>query len=599
MQSPSSTAPPIASRRLLAVLIALATALSMLAALGTAPASAQAADCVTAFPTDDIATGMTATGLTVERGTTPDEFDATVLGVLENGIATGIDMIVAELDSPAIERAGVWSGMSGSPVYTDDGELLGAVAYGFSWAPSPIAGLVPAESILQLYDYPRALDGMVEQIRVPASMLAGADLGEGAPAQALSGQRGATMRQLQLPVAVSGVRDDRMDNLHNRLKLDDRTTMMRSGSSSADDASDEIVPGSNFAAALSYGDFTVAGVGTTTDVCNGQSLAFGHPFYWSGETTMSVHAADALLVEVDQTSGSFKMANIGGLAGTLDQDRYTGIRGQLGEMPPTTDFTTSVTSTTLNRSGDSQTWIVDDEIVRNLSAFAMMSHMDVVADRYGPGHMWYEWTVSGTTADGSPFTVSRDNHVGSAWDVSYSTLFDYSDWIRKLERNPHSELSLDEISVRARMSAVDQRRAVSRVKVAINDGRLRNIDSINRLRLHVGDELRVVVVTEQLVGEAQPRRTEFDLVVPRRMAGKDGFLTASGGRTEARASRLDTGDDLPEMLDNIEAHPRSSDLTVQLLQRNGRRLDVSREQTVETSRATSRSRGVGVIVQPV
>ncbi len=52
-------------------------------------------------------------------------------------------MIMVELESPALERAGgIWQGMSGSPVYVD-GQLLGAVAYGLSWGPSPIAGVTP------------------------------------------------------------------------------------------------------------------------------------------------------------------------------------------------------------------------------------------------------------------------------------------------------------------------------------------------------------------------------------------------------------------------------------------------------------------------
>ncbi len=83
------------------------------------------------------------TGLTVESGTTPEEFTGDVIGVLDDGIAVGLDMIMVELESPALERAGgIWQGMSGSPVYVD-GQLLGAVAYGLSWGPSPIAGVTP------------------------------------------------------------------------------------------------------------------------------------------------------------------------------------------------------------------------------------------------------------------------------------------------------------------------------------------------------------------------------------------------------------------------------------------------------------------------
>jgi hypothetical protein len=52
-------------------------------------------------------------------GTTPEPFTADVLGRITDGIAPGVDMIMADVSSPALTRAGgVWAGMSGSPVYT-------------------------------------------------------------------------------------------------------------------------------------------------------------------------------------------------------------------------------------------------------------------------------------------------------------------------------------------------------------------------------------------------------------------------------------------------------------------------------------------------
>ena len=91
---------------------------------------------------------MEVDGLTVSRGTEPEEFTGTVLGVLTDGISPGVDMIIADLDSPAIDAAGgIWQGMSGSPVYAEDGRLLGAVSYGLSYGPSPIAGITPFEAM--------------------------------------------------------------------------------------------------------------------------------------------------------------------------------------------------------------------------------------------------------------------------------------------------------------------------------------------------------------------------------------------------------------------------------------------------------------------
>ena len=67
-----------------------------------------------------------------------------MLGVLKDGVLPGIDMVMARLDSTTIQEVGgIWQGMSGSPVYAADGRLIGAVAYGFSFGPSPVAGITP------------------------------------------------------------------------------------------------------------------------------------------------------------------------------------------------------------------------------------------------------------------------------------------------------------------------------------------------------------------------------------------------------------------------------------------------------------------------
>ncbi|MCB0907999.1 MAG: hypothetical protein KDB63_12880, partial [Nocardioidaceae bacterium] len=100
--------------------------------------AASAATCDTPFPVADLVPHQAVTGLTVSAGTTPDGFTGEVLGVVKNGIAPGLDMVMVRLTSTEIDRVGgIWAGMSGSPVYADDGRLIGAVAYGLAWGPSP------------------------------------------------------------------------------------------------------------------------------------------------------------------------------------------------------------------------------------------------------------------------------------------------------------------------------------------------------------------------------------------------------------------------------------------------------------------------------
>ena len=110
----------------------------------SAPLAAAAEDCTAPYPISALTVDQDVTGLTVTQGVTPTPFTGKVLGVLKDGVLPGIDMVMARLDSPTIQQVGgIWQGMSGSPVYGVDGRLIGAVAYGFSFGASPVAGITP------------------------------------------------------------------------------------------------------------------------------------------------------------------------------------------------------------------------------------------------------------------------------------------------------------------------------------------------------------------------------------------------------------------------------------------------------------------------
>src|SRR5262245_12409502 len=142
----------------LAFVMAGTTAFAGEVGLASSPASlspAQADPCPPAVAIDglDDLAGQELTGLTVERGTVPDEFTAEFLGVIENGIAPGLPMVVVNTQSEAITRiGGVWAGMSGAPVSSEDGRLVGSVSYGLSFGASPIAGVTPAAEMQKLSD---------------------------------------------------------------------------------------------------------------------------------------------------------------------------------------------------------------------------------------------------------------------------------------------------------------------------------------------------------------------------------------------------------------------------------------------------------------
>src|SRR5262245_18740990 len=171
---------------------------------------------------DEVRPGMRGIGKTVFQGTTIEQFDVEVLGVLRN-FAPKQDMILTRLSGGPLEHTGVIAGMSGSPVYID-GKIIGAVAFAFPFAKDPIAGVQPIHQMLDLLDLrPGAVQRAAVQpagtlpAESPAAFVTGQlqKLAEGRPihelllpqsmiASATQGTAPSLMR-IQTPLLVSGV----------------------------------------------------------------------------------------------------------------------------------------------------------------------------------------------------------------------------------------------------------------------------------------------------------------------------------------------------------------------------------------------------------
>lgn len=501
---------------------------------GAAEPDAVADPCPDAMPVSELTEGMAATGLTVERGTTPDEFTAEVLGVINDGIAPGVDMIIADTDSTAIQRAGgIWAGMSGSPVYAADGRLIGAVAYGLSLAPSSVAGIVPAEDMLALLDKPATSPATIRQANraaLPKDMRQ--ELVRSGAATSAQAEDG--MRRLQLPVAVSGLTSTRLakfsEKLHERAP-DTRVHAAGAGGGTTSTPAD-IVPGGNFAAALSYGDFTAAGVGTTTVVCAGDTaLAFGHPFLWTGASSMSVHAANAVYVQRDNTFGSYKIANPLGVVGTLDQDRLAGIRAMLGAGPATVPVTSSLTMKDDGSSRDGTTNVTLPDFLPLASVYHLLSNLDKVTDRIGKGTSELRWVIDGKRASGAPFQVDVKNRYASEWDISFESIFDALDQIEAIQRNPFEDAQITGVRFEGALSSEFKRYSISEVLLKRPNGTFQPISTENPLRVVTGSRLNLRVVLAQYKNIGAPRNVDLSVIVPPATAGNQGYVSVTGANS--------------------------------------------------------------------
>jgi hypothetical protein len=233
---------------------------------------------------------------TTLSGVEVQELPVRYIGVSRNGVGPGVDLHLVELLGPMGESAGIWSGMSGSPVYFR-GELTGALAYRLGQMPK------------------KAIGGFVslDAIRKAARISSGAE-------------------PIATPVAVSGASPEVLEWLQDVLR-DERLSIVSGvdGSASALDAEGTapLQPGSPVGVSLVHGDLNIAATGTVTFLEGEQVYAFGHSFLGMGKVELPMLSASVLHV-LEDTAGSVRLTNTGAEIGVVLDDRSTAVVGRLG-----------------------------------------------------------------------------------------------------------------------------------------------------------------------------------------------------------------------------------------------------------------------------
>jgi hypothetical protein len=233
-------------------------------------------------------------------------------------------------------------------------------------------------------------------------------------------QAAAGLEILPPPLAISGVPVSAARALDQRLNT--RLDLSLAYASGSADAAGPVVPatpGDNAAVALSYGDFTAAAIGTTTAVCADEALVFGHPFQFEGATTACLHSATALYVQQDLFV-PFKVANPGGVLGTVAQDRLAGVLATLGTPPPAIPVTSTMTNLDTLRTRNGVTTVTAPPWAADMAAYHTLVNTLRVLDTSAGGVA--RVTVSATgTADGQPWSLTRRDIVAERWDLAYLT----------------------------------------------------------------------------------------------------------------------------------------------------------------------------------
>jgi hypothetical protein len=313
------------------------------------------------MPLSAIRPKMKGYGLTVFEGTKPERFDIEVIDVLRRFMPKQ-DLILIKARHPRLDVAKVVAGMSGSPIYID-GKMIGAYAYGWTFAREPVAGVTPIENMLGELDRP-----------IPSSIYGWPLVSRGAATPRSEGTRQAT-GSLSSDSGESGAiggnsaanrfdgAPERYDLLKHAAQLEHArvasvstqtfrpvsTPLLLGGFSalgtqlaeklltplgfepyqaggSGDDASGPMgyEDGGAIGVQLVRGDTSAMGLGTVTRVEGDRLVAFGHPMTQGGITALPT-AVGKVLWFLASEQRSFKIGMSVRPVGALVADRQASI----------------------------------------------------------------------------------------------------------------------------------------------------------------------------------------------------------------------------------------------------------------------------------
>jgi hypothetical protein len=512
-------------------------------------------------------------GLTVFAGTEIDTFQFEVLGVVR-GSSPQQDIVWGLMDGGPLAEAGAVGGMSGSPVYLDGGRLLGAMAYGFSAAKKPYAGITPIGQMLPVLDQagnrdtseggpqdtgfgvPRSgrtgeggpvdqadADGSLEWMRDVLALAA-------PPARITVPAAGIRLEPLATPLMVSGMGSETFAMMSPVLSEMGYMPLQAGGTSTTQSASPRLEPGAMVGVQLIRGDWNIHSYGTVTHRDGDRLVAFGHPMFWSGQTEWPMITVDVHFI-VANLLRSFKFGSVIETVGTVTQDRASAIAGIVGPSP-------SMLAVAIDVDGGDESRSFRYEVVRDKAWTAVATLFSVIGSISSAGKMSGDHTVG----------LKARIDVAGGQQVTEQTLFSgpsapfqaaaaVSRIVSVLLDNRFERPRLDKINIQLVLEERNREAVIEGVR-------------LSRGAVRPGALIDVAVLVRPMHGDL--KRHTVTLQIPE--STPDGRLDLRV--TDARATRLlkkkrAPGSGRPrtmaQLLDVLETSPANNEITVDLLLR--------------------------------
>ncbi len=304
---------------------------------------------------------------TVLRGQTIETIPCTILGT--TGDSSGGALILFEATGAKIEKfGGIVAGMSGSPIYVNVGgtdKIVGAVSYG-DWFTLGGTGLAtPIDAMLALKTtYASAVFSMQKPVLADGRLISRVIVSPQPQKFVGASAVGALVAKPLNTGFIGGLRPGSKPYVMLSKALarrgmavaSDRAPLDGGALDPASMVATDLVPGASVAAMDMRGDAWSGGIGTVTYNQGSDVLAFGHPDYWNGETSLYMMNAWIDGVWPSQLE-PYKMGSPTLVRGTITQDRFAGILGKVDQMPEDTTITAHVTNADTGESTSTATYV--------------------------------------------------------------------------------------------------------------------------------------------------------------------------------------------------------------------------------------------------
>lgn len=504
---------------------------------------------------------------TAMTGYAVEEIPVTVHALVEDAWGS---LILFEAKGPQIERiGGIALGMSGSPVYVDDGgghKLVGAVSYGDSFTLGGMGLATPIEYIADVQatylKEPAAVAGsyaLDEPVHTDQGRLTSVVIASSVAAgERLEATAGASVMAPLALVEIGGLRPQSRayQALAARLERSGLTVRPASGGGAWDGPpAPPLEAGSPCVAMFSRGTVWFGGAGTVTYVDGDAALLFGHPLWWVGPTEAALHAGYVSGVW-PSLAAPYKLIAPRDEKGTVVQDRYWGVAARLDRDPDMVPITTRAAYPdegieVTDQSSVSQ-WFLTQPYYFEAAPYVTMYALTAANDvEYYAGSAETTTRVVVSDETGS-YVLERDNLWDSGDDIAAEACQDLYTFLAALADDADGVLRPHVDAMELDASVSPQRRSARIADVLLPQGLL------------VGDN--PVVVRYYAYGSAALQSVAGTLTLPTGVARSGSLIVTpsswddwDGDWYEFDGSPPQT---LAELVDELNAGSSNSDLTV-------------------------------------